>query len=300
MLKLKITDRAGVRLVRIPEQTETIVQLKSGTYCRIDDKLRDYPQLQRFRGAVYIRIGSVLTRDLSVIKTAKTRATLGIQTAIHYGAPAGSAGMGIHSCSHATKSCSAFCLNTAGKGSLPSVQLARIARQRLRAFRPDLFWSMFRRELETEIRHAKRNNRRLYVRPNGTTDQFCPELSSIIDDYSDSVGFYDYTAVPRRLNETRCNYELIMSVKETESNHQWIRANIHRHNAAAVVLPALKNRLLQDKSRFFDADLHDLRIAETDGANGRCGLLTPKGQLRGKPDSMIFEKKRDIVAAVWG
>ena len=300
MLKLKFTDRAGVRLVRIAGQTERIVELRSGTYARIDDKLKDYWQLRRFRGAGYIRIGSVLTRDLSVIKTAKTRAALGIQTAIHYGAPAGSAGMGIHSCSHATKSCSAFCLNTAGKGSLPSVQLARIARQRLRAFRPDLFWSMFRRELSAESRHACRNNRRLYVRPNGTTDQFSAELSEIIDDYSDSVGFYDYTAVPRRLEQARDNYELIMSVKETQANHQWIRQNIHRHNAAAVVLPALKNRLLEDKTRFFDADLHDLRIAETDGESNRCGLLTPKGQLRGKPDSMIFERKRDIVAAVWG
>ena len=84
MLKLKITDRAGVRLVRISEQTETIVELRSGTYCRIDDKLGDYPQLRRFKGIVYVRVGSVLTRDLSVIKTAKTRAALGIQTAIHY------------------------------------------------------------------------------------------------------------------------------------------------------------------------------------------------------------------------
>lgn len=316
----------GVYLYRVDKNAHgyVIVEHAGDVYVNISDVARFralYPHNTR---AVYVRVASVLSRDITNEKQAKTAAQFpDVLSLIHYGAPAGSAGLRIHNCQNATVDCTAFCLNTAGNGSIPQTQFTRIARSRIQAFAPVLFWTMFEDELCRWILYAERESMRLFVRPNGTTDVWNRYLRDLILRYPD-VGWYDYTAVPSRLtdvataqdNSELTNYALTFSVKETARNHSAARhALAVGYNLALVCTTRVKRALLgreynpsqlwntETVNRFVDFDMHDLRLPDTDG-RGVIGLLTPKGQARGKTSArlgrqtMVFDDVASICDAL--
>jgi len=316
----------GVYLYRVDKRAHghVIVEHEGSVYVNISDvdRFRElYPHNTR---AVYVRVASVLSRDITNEKQAKTAAKFpDVLSLIHYGAPAASAGLRIHNCKNATVDCTAWCLNTAGNGSIPQTQFTRIARSRIQAFAPTLFWTMFERELCRWIRFAARESRRLYVRPNGTTDIWNRYLRDLIVRYP-AVGWYDYTAVPSRLtdvataqdNSELANYALTFSVKETQRNHSAARQALAvGYNLALVCTMPVKRALIgrtytpstlwntETVNRFVDFDSHDLRLPETDG-RGVIGLLTPKGQARGKTSqrigrqTMVFDTADSVCEAM--
>lgn len=316
----------GVYLYRVDRQAHghVIVEHNGHVYVHVGDteRFRElYPHNTR---AVYVHVASVLSRDITNEKQAKTAARFpDVLSLIHYGAPAGSAGLRIHNCKHATVDCTTWCLNTAGNGSIPQTQFCRIARSRIQAFAPVLFWTMFESELCRWIRYADRAAMHLYVRPNGTTDIWNRYLRDLIVRYP-AVGWYDYTAVPARLNDVSTahdnsqltNYALTFSVKETARNHAAARQALAvGYNLALVCTMPVKLDLIGrdytpfklwntgNVNRFVDFDSHDLRLPETDG-RGVIGLLTPKGQARGKTaqrigrQTMVFDSADSVCAAL--
>jgi len=303
MLKLyRKRKRAGVTLYSF-DTDAIVVKHENGVYINISDKLSDLSDFKRYKGKRYfVRVGSLFSRDASVYKLSKTRKLFRkLRSIIHYSAPAQSASINglrrIESCKYRTKVCTLFCLVSSGKGTLPAVKLARIARTRLRVFAPNVFWAMWRSEYDSEKRAAVREGLKLACRPNGTSDFFCQGLRSEIERNADD-SFYDYSAVPSRLSVGLPNYTVTMSVKETTSNHDWIKSNLYRANAAAVVSPDLHAQLIGDKKRYFDAFVHDFRHPSADGVAGRVGLLKPIGELRGKTNGMVFTDRNALETAV--
>jgi len=316
----------GVYLYRVDKRAHghVIVEHAGRVYVHVGDTDRFRELYPHHTRAVYVRVASVLSRDVTNEKQAKTAAKFpNVLSLIHYGAPAGSAGLKIHNCRNATIDCTEWCLNTAGNGSIPQTQFCRIARSRIQAFAPVLFWRMFESELQTWIRFADRESKRLFIRPNGTTDIWNRYLRNLIIKYPE-VGWYDYTAVPARLddvataqdNSELANYALTFSVKETARNHDCARQALAvGHNLALVCTMPVKRALIGraytpatlyhsgNVNRFVDFDTHDLRLPDTDG-RGVIGLLTPKGQARGKTaqrigrPTMVFDTADSICAAL--
>lgn len=252
-------------------------------------------------GYDYVAIGSILSVDESVGKLAKTAKTFSdVLSIIHYGAAGNQAGVG-EFCSNRTKECTKFCLITAGKGSTPQVAFVRVGRTRLSVYNPELFWDMWDYDFAKYQRKATREGKRLACRPNGTTDIMPKQLQERIESNPD-VTFYDYTAVPSRIeyaNRTN-NYHITLSRKETKANHNWIKSAPWKYNVAVVTTPEIKNRLLDldpEGDLYVDFDKHDLRIPEADGI-GKIGLLAPKGQLRGKDSGFVATDLEHIASLV--
>lgn len=250
-------------------------------------------------GYAYVNCGSVLSRDTTNEKLAKTASKFdGIISAIHYGAAGNAASVEsfgilgiltrIETCSHRTTDCSALCLQSSGNMRYPSSTLARIARTRLFTFDSVRFWVQWDREFSKLVRLADKLGKTLAIRPNGTTDTMSTELASRIDS-SPEIVWYDYTAVPSRIAfaASRPNYSVTLSRKETKSNHLWISSN-PAHNVAVVCTQQVKTELLATRSDVVDGDLHDLRIPSADGI-GVMVLLTPKGEARGKTSGFIVQ-----------
>lgn len=297
----------GVTLYRLPSYSAVAtIATRSGRgipdvfvrvrdlYNRFSDKAgwHDVPE-----GFDYIRLGSILSPDDSVVKLAKTRKKFAkVFTVIFYGAAGNQAGVG-EMCKHRTKDCTRFCLISSGKGSTPQVGMVRIARTRLSVVNPDLFWSMWDADFEFYRRRATKEGKRLSVRPNGTTDIMPQRLKDRIAANPD-VLFYDYTAVPSRIEyaEATPNYEIVLSRKETKANHLWIQSTPAKYNVAIVTTPALKAELLAENPALFaDFDEHDWRVAEADGTH-KLGLLAPKGTLRGKETGFVATTREQVYA----
>ena len=258
-------------------------QTKPRTLVYVGDKIKDKNPELFASGYVYVNVGSILSVDTSNVKLAKTAKQFAdVLSIIYYGAPSNVAGMGINTCRFASAACRELCLNLAGNGSITGVQLSRIARTRLSRWAPVLFWKMFSVDLERFKRKAKRENKRLACRPNGTTDERSPELLEIMRTNPD-VEFYDYSAVPDSLDvaDSLPNYSVTFSRKETAGNLVHVREAIQRgFNVAVVVDPDAKQIALRQRPELFvDFDKHDLRLPDVDG-RGKIGLLTPKGRMR--------------------
>lgn len=282
MESIKTAD--GITLYRTRERSDAkVVRTGKKTLVHIGDKLPEKHAQLVDDGYVYVNVASILSIDTSNVKLAKTaKRFANVLSVIYYGAPSDVAGMGINTCRFASSVCRAMCLNTAGNGSITSVQLARIARTRLSRWNPMIFWSMFEADLLRFKRKAERENKRLACRPNGTTDERSPELIEIMRTNPD-VEFYDYSAVPSSLDvaDSLPNYSVTFSRKETFANLVHVREAMERGFSVAVVVDPDVKRLAMRRhpSRYVDFDAHDLRLPEIDG-RGVVGLLTPKGRMR--------------------
>jgi len=294
-------------VLRRVDCTSAVIAFGRKSLVRIGDVLPEFGDTFRGidSGFAYVNCGSVLSRDITNEKLAKTASKFdGIISAIHYGAAGNSArirGMAfgrlgqIETCSHRTKDCSKLCLQSSGNMRYPSSTLARIARTRLQTFDVVRFWQQWDREFSKLQRTAERLGKTLAVRPNGTTDTMTAELTERID-RTPEVVWYDYTAVPSRVDfaASRPNYFVTLSRKETKQNHNWI-ANNRGQNTAVVVTKDVKAELLATRSDVVDGDLHDLRIPSADGS-GVMVLLTPKGEARGKSSGFIVSDVSQLSA----
>jgi len=276
-----------------------VVFIESAVFVAIDDKFNQDDYAPEVHGR-YIRIGSLLSEDKTNAKLVKSAKNTSAKTLIYYGAPAASSGI-TNTCSHATKDCISLCLNTSGNGRYASNQLARIARTRFKAYHPATFDAYFRAEIDYHLSKLDGKDF-LAIRPNGTTDQFDSYLDAIIDDYP-AVRFYDYTAVPSRLKFARSNYDVTLSRKETNSNHNWLQRHYRKQNVAVVVTQEIKRELLEIGQlvgiNVVDFDQHDLRLPEMDGTNV-IGLLTPKGKAKGKASGFIVSSIDQLLEEITG
>ena len=176
----------------------------------------------------------------------------GFITAVLYLSPSDSSGTELCPTS-ALARCVATCLNTAGRGGMApgnatfrtesgtelpdnAIQRARLRRTRLFLDDQSAFMARLVREIERAQVFAKKRNKILVVRPNGTSDIRFENVPCVRDgrDYPHifaafpDVQFYDYTKIPNRRIFGIPNYSLTFSYS-------------HVPEFAPIVVKALKH-----------------------------------------------------------
>jgi hypothetical protein len=237
-----------------------------------------------------MRKGALLT--YGNLKTEKSIG-LGYLTAIMHFAPANLSGVEV--CHGRTRGCTAVCLNSAGHGGIGAqfdargallkangVQTARIARTRLWADSPEVFWPQLVAELKAHVRKASRLGLRPAARLNGTSDIAwedtpVPGTSLNIFETFPEIQFYDYTKITARMSKALpANYTLTFSRAETlKSKLDTMHVLQSGGNVSAVFgkhLPATWNGY-----PVIDGVSHDLRFL--DARNVIVGLVA-KGKAR--------------------
>jgi hypothetical protein len=167
-------------------------------------------------------------------------------------------------------------LVTAGKGTLPSVQRARIVKTRFLAEHPHEFVTL----LGWEIRRAVRKHGRIVVRLNVASDirweRVAPSLFAM-----DGVAFYDYTKAPVSQRTATDNYRITYSVSERGHSVTNALEALKALANAAVVFDTPKGQPLPitwHGYRVIDGDVSDDR---TQDPRGTVVGLRAKGSARG-------------------
>ena len=151
-----------------------------------------------------------ISSDAKTVKGEKN----GILTAICYMLPADASGITLsktgtllNMCPYASPACSEVCLVSAGRGSMAldgslnfTVRRARLIRTAYWHYHPEKFNAQLQKEIDDAKRKAKRQDMRLAVRLNGTTDILWERQGTIIQDNPD-VTFYDYTKIPYKFRK---------------------------------------------------------------------------------------------------
>lgn len=199
---------------------------------------------------------------------------------------------GFNVCKDASLGCTAACLNTAGRGAMSSVQIARIAKTRLFFTDRPLFMSMLWQEVESAIKAAKRKNMTPVFRLNLTSDlpweriRFTGGFSqaTIFEDFPDAQ-FYDYTKSPDRVvawvnGEMPRNYHLTFSRSETNGAIclGFLRSG---GNVAMVFQDSLPDTYYE--CEVIDGDSDDLRFLDKRGV-----IVGLKAKGKGKVDHTGF------------
>lgn len=217
---------------------------------------------------------------------------LGYLTAILHLAPAKLSVQhgGFNTCPDATPQCSAVCLNTAGRGGIPTpkmrkflnpIQKARVERTLLFHQNRPLFWTYLIQDINLHMKRARKRHLNVALRLNGTSDipwEKIPVLHSngvtvlarsIMELYP-TIRFYDYTKTYSRMfAPLPANYHLTFSRSETTSDDQVQSVLIAGKNVAVVygtprgwALPYTDSTY---RTVILDGDLHDLRFADLPG-----------------------------------
>lgn len=224
------------------------------------------------------------------------------ETAIMYLAPFTLAGTNV--CPMAEQAgCVAGCLNTAGRGRMSNVQLARINKTKRYLSDRIAFMQELALDLERFVAYCQRKGVKPAVRLNGTSDiqwevahpvtRSMPQgywtFSSVFQAFPE-VQFYDYTKVYKRVYRALpSNYSLVLSYSEANQAYadKVITAAldtganvavVYRDKATrdALVSPALEGRggVIQNSlcgtsetlsREVFDGDATDLRFTDPKG-----------------------------------
>jgi len=217
---------------------------------------------------------------LGVNSDAKTIKGLGggFLTGILYLAPAWLSGR--NACHCFSEGCAKACLNTAGRGAMTSVQLARISKTDFFFDHTKEFIANLRLDIGALARKANRENLTPVVRLNGTSDLLWERVAPELFTEFSAIQFYDYSKVPGR--ETPANYHLTFS--RSEDNAKRCVSELLRGVNVAVVFSTPKGQPLP---LFFmgyeviDGDLSDARFTDTGNGPGPYIVgLRAKGQAR--------------------
>lgn len=186
----------------------------------------------------------------------------GFKTAILYLTPAN--GSGENMCALAALAlCINPCLNTAGRGAMSNVQMARL--------RKTLFFLQFQSEavdmIKRDIARFKaqcdREGFTLLVRLNGTSD-IRWENYGIIQSFPETI-FYDYTKIPNRKN-IPANYDLTFSYSGVSKFQQFVDIAKQNGNRLAVVF---RNRAIVDRMLVNGETFHGLPVVDGDDTDIR-------------------------------
>lgn len=234
-----------------------------------------------------VSVGSLLT--IGNPKTEKGR-EYGFLTGILHMAPAAeSVGFGgFNVCPHATPQCKAMCLDTAGRGGIPSgrfvaegfrngIMRARVARTVLFMRDRSAFWRGLVAEIHGLKRSAARHGLRAAVRLNGTSDLPYHRMPVVVDGATlapsvmamfPDVVFYDYTKdAARTTHLLPDNYHVTLSRSESTPDTA-VAGAIARGVSVAVVFGTGRGKALPETwrgARVIDGDVSDLRFTDPKG-----------------------------------
>jgi hypothetical protein len=227
----------------------------------------------------------LFTKGESNAKTAKSEAAgMGFSTLIQHLAPAKLSDYEV--CSSRSIGCTIACLNTAGRGRMGPIQLARINRTLMFFQDRPAYMVQATKELTAFCRKCDKVGSRPCVRMNGTSDLMWEVLwPELFHKFSD-VQWYDYTKHFKRClpgYALPSNYHLTFS--RSESNQDKVVKVLAggRWNVAAVFN---SKNFPQNIFGFptYSADEDDLRFLDPPG--GHVGCLYAKG--KGKKDATGF------------
>ena len=204
-------------------------------------------------------------------KTIKNEA----ETYILYLAPARQNNTGKSVCPHATAGCTEACLYTAGRGAFNNVQQARIKKTDLFFENRNLFLNMLILDLNKINEKARRENKTIFVRLNGTSDLDFDKLLKLsfrpsLQDFS-NLKFYDYTKdkVRARVQASYMhpnwidNYQVTYSRSEVSKDEELVSLLAEGVNVAVVFKKDLPEHYLGFP--VLDGDLTDLRYNDPKG-----------------------------------
>lgn len=206
------------------------------------------------------------------------------ETAIMYLAPASLSGSNV--CPMAEQAgCIAGCLNTAGRGRMSNVQIARVKKtKRYLTSRTD-FMAELVDDLEGFVRYCARKGVKPAVRLNGTSDiqwevaHFASrgdERGSVFELFPE-VQFYDYTKVYKRAyRELPANYALTLSYSGANERYaEAVTTAAHETGANLAIVyrtKALRDYFVDKLVQYgetcrdvFDGDETDLRFLDPKG-----------------------------------
>ena len=178
---------------------------------------------------------------------------------------------GYNVCFDATTGCIDACLDTAGRGAMPSVQTARTNKtkrffQDRKGFLTDLW-----KEVTSAVKSATKKELKFCMRPNLTSDLPWESIKhkgqSLMDAFN-PCRFYDYTKSLKRFTrflngELPENYHLTYSRSEETTDALVIALCKSRGNVAVVFRDHLPDKYLGID--VLNGDDNDLRIQDTPG-----------------------------------
>jgi hypothetical protein len=215
--------------------------------------------------------------------------------AINYMAPHDTAGVG-NLCPNASEGCKALCLGMySGQAAMVSdlengtnvVRESRIAKSQYFMNERQAFMGEMAHHIKAMIRKADRENKKLAVRPNGSSDIAFEYIKGYngqtLPEQFPDIQFVDYTKNLRRmLNPNRpSNYHLTFSLSETNM-HEAIHVLANRKNVAVVFGDGLPDTFMGH--RVIDGTEHDLRHLDPQPV---IVGLDPKGK-KAKADTSGF------------
>ena len=174
-------------------------------------------------------------------------------------------------CYDATQGCIDACLDTAGRGAMPSVQTART--NKTKRFFEDRsgFLTDLWKEVASAIKSATRKDLKFCMRPNLTSDlpwELIKHKGETLIDAFNPCRFYDYTKSLKRFTrflngELPENYHLTFSRSEETTNQLVIALCKSGGNVAVVFRDHLPDKYLGID--VLDGDDNDLRFLDTTG-----------------------------------
>ena len=215
--------------------------------------------------------------------------------AINYMAPHDTAGVG-NLCPDASEGCKALCLGMySGQAAMVSdlengtnvVRESRIAKSQYFMNERHAFMGEMADHIRAMIRKADREDKRLAVRPNGSSDIAFEYIKGYngqtLPEQFPEIQFIDYTKnLKRILNQNRpSNYHLTFSLSETNM-HEAIHVLANRKNVAVVFGDGLPDTFMG--YRVIDGTEHDLRHLDPQPV---IVGLDPKGK-KAKADTSGF------------
>lgn len=227
----------------------------------------------------------LFTKGTSNAKTRKSdKAGKSIETLILHLAPFDLSGYQV--CSSASIGCVAACLNTAGRGNMTIVQLARIKKTKFWFEHRPEFKAQIVTELTSFVKRCEKLGNMGAIRMNGTSDLLWEKQWPKLFDMFPTLQFYDYTKHVKRCIGSYAlpsNYHLTFSRSEKNHSDCLKVLNAGRWNVAAV----FKSKQFPPEwegFKTYSADLDDLRFLDPPG--GLVGALYAKG--RGRRDKSGF------------
>jgi hypothetical protein len=235
---------------------------------------------EKHREITLSEIQSVYSRNvLSVNSDAKTRKGYGkgYLTGILYLAPSNISGF--NTCPFASDGCKQACLFTAGRGAFYSVTRARVVKTLAYLLDSKRFFETIKESIKSLERKAKSLDMIPCVRLNGTSDIAFERISDIFQSFP-GIQFYDYTAIPKRMDHGVSNYHLTFSLKEDNHETAW-EVLRNGHNVSAVFSDDIPARYNHFPVIVGDSD--DLRFLDQRGV-----IVALKAKGRAKKDQSGF------------
>jgi len=213
--------------------------------------------------------------DAKTIKGEK----VGVMTGILYLSPADKSGVNLCPLAMLAK-CKEACLDTAGRGAMDCVSMARLRKTLFFLQFQGEFLAMLHAEIDAAKRKAAKRGLVLRIRLNGTSD-IRWELHGVVQAHPD-VQFYDYTKIANRA--VLSNYDLTFSYSGIAAYQPQVMRAIKAGMRIAVVFRtrAMVEAMLANGERFLNLELVDGDDSDNrpDDAHGVVVALYAKGKAK--------------------